>query len=29
MKPEARADVIQFLKELDVVPTSMIDISDG
>ncbi|PWL27338.1 MAG: thiamine-phosphate kinase [Fluviicola sp. XM-24bin1] len=29
LKPEARVDVIQFLKELDVVPTSMIDISDG
>ncbi len=29
MKPEARVDVIQYLKELDVLPTSMIDISDG
>ena len=29
LKPEARIDVIKFLKELDVVPTSMIDISDG
>jgi thiamine-monophosphate kinase len=29
LKPEARKDVIGFLKELDVVPTSMIDISDG
>ncbi len=29
MKPEARVDVIQYLKELDVVPTAMIDISDG
>lgn len=29
LKPEARVDVVQFLKELDVVPTSMIDISDG
>lgn len=29
LKPEARKDVIQFLKELKVVPTSMIDISDG
>ena len=29
LKPEARVDVIGFLKELDVVPTSMIDISDG
>ncbi len=29
LKPEARADVIRFLKELEVVPTSMIDISDG
>jgi thiamine-monophosphate kinase len=29
LKPEARVDVIRFLKELDVVPTSMIDISDG
>jgi len=29
LKPEARKDVIGFLAELDVVPTSMIDISDG
>jgi thiamine-monophosphate kinase len=29
LKPEARVDIIEFLKELDVVPTSMIDISDG
>ena len=29
LKPEARVDVIRFLKELDVVPSSMIDISDG
>jgi thiamine-monophosphate kinase len=29
LKPEARVDIIQYLKELDVVPTSMIDISDG
>jgi thiamine-monophosphate kinase len=29
LKPEARRDVIQMLKELEVLPTSMIDISDG
>ncbi len=29
LKPEARKDIIQFLRELDVQPTSMIDISDG
>ena len=29
LKPEARKDIIGFLRELDVVPTSMIDISDG
>jgi thiamine-monophosphate kinase len=29
LKPEARVDIIKFLKGLDVVPTSMIDISDG
>ncbi len=29
LKPEARVDVISYLKELNVVPTSMIDISDG
>lgn len=29
LKPEARVDVIKFLKELNVKPTSMIDISDG
>lgn len=29
LKPEARRDIIQLLKDLDVKPTSMIDISDG
>lgn len=29
LKPEARKDVIAFLKELEVTPTAMIDISDG
>ena len=29
LKPEARKDVIQLLKDLDVKPTAMIDISDG
>lgn len=29
LKPEARKDIIGFLNELDVVPTSMIDVSDG
>ncbi|TNE54936.1 MAG: thiamine-phosphate kinase [Bacteroidetes bacterium] len=29
LKPEARKDVLAFLKELEVKPTSMIDISDG
>lgn len=29
LKPEARKDIIHFLKELSVKPTSMIDISDG
>lgn len=29
LKPEARVDVVRFLAELNVVPTSMIDISDG
>lgn len=29
LKPEARRDVIGFLKELEVKPTSMIDVSDG
>ena len=29
LKPEARVDVIGFLSELDVKPTSMMDISDG
>ncbi len=29
LKPEARVDVVGFLKQLNVVPTSMIDISDG
>jgi thiamine-monophosphate kinase len=29
LKPEARKDIIGFLNELDVTPTSMIDISDG
>ena len=29
LKPEARMDVIKLLDELEVIPTSMIDISDG
>ena len=29
LKPEARRDVIEFLKKCNVIPTSMIDISDG
>lgn len=29
LKPEARTDVVRFLKELGVKPTSMIDVSDG
>jgi len=29
LKPEARTDIMQILEELDVLPTSMIDISDG
>ena len=29
LKPEARKDIILFLKELELKPTSMIDISDG
>jgi thiamine-monophosphate kinase len=29
LKPEARKDIIEILKSLDVIPTSMIDISDG
>jgi thiamine-monophosphate kinase len=29
LKPEARVDIVHFLNELDVCPTSMIDVSDG
>jgi len=29
LKPEARKDIVQLLQDLDVKPTSMIDISDG
>lgn len=29
LKPEARKDVVKLLKDLDVLPTAMIDISDG
>jgi thiamine-monophosphate kinase len=29
LKPEARADIIRMLDELSIIPTSMIDISDG
>ena len=29
LKPEARKDVIEFFAENDILPTSMIDISDG
>ena len=29
LKPEARKDIIEWLKENDILPTSMIDVSDG
>ena len=29
LKPEARADIIRMFKEMNIIPTSMIDISDG
>jgi thiamine-monophosphate kinase len=29
LKPEARIDILQVLKDIEVMPTSMIDISDG
>lgn len=29
LKPEARKDIVQFLSEQEIVPTAMIDISDG
>ncbi len=29
LKPEARKDIIQILKDLDIQPTSLIDVSDG
>ena len=29
LKPEARTDVIDYLDELKIIPSSMIDISDG
>ena len=29
LKPEPRMDIVQFLREKDIVPTSMIDVSDG
>lgn len=29
LKPEARKDVIRYLNKIDVIPTSMIDVSDG
>jgi thiamine-monophosphate kinase len=29
LKPEARLDVVRILEELDIVPTSMMDVSDG
>jgi thiamine-monophosphate kinase len=29
LKPEARRDIIEILKELDIKPTAMIDVSDG
>lgn len=29
LKPEARKDIVRMLEELEVVPTSMIDVSDG
>lgn len=29
LKPEARRDIVEFFKEKDIIPTSMMDISDG
>jgi thiamine-monophosphate kinase len=29
LKPEARADIVRFLRQKDILPTAMIDISDG
>ncbi len=29
LKPEARLDIVKILEELDIVPTSMMDVSDG
>jgi thiamine-monophosphate kinase len=29
LKPEARKDIIEFLEEVGIIPTSMIDVSDG
>jgi thiamine-monophosphate kinase len=29
LKPEARKDIVELLKDLDVTPTSMMDVSDG
>jgi len=29
LRPEARKDIVEMLRELDIVPTAMIDISDG
>ena len=29
LKPEARKDIIDLFEELEIIPTSMIDISDG
>lgn len=29
LKPEARKDIVEILKEINIIPTSMIDISDG
>lgn len=29
LKPEARVDIVEFLKELQIKPTAMIDVSDG
>jgi len=29
LKPEARKDIIEFLEEVNIIPTSMIDVSDG
>ncbi|MFT4031033.1 MAG: thiamine-phosphate kinase [Siphonobacter sp.] len=29
LKPDARLDIVRQLKELDIIPTSMIDVSDG